>query len=150
MNMELIKTKIIKKESHTLTLNVYVNFLIVKVVMPFELAAKIIEELPYGSWDMERYACREFAQEVFSTEHAKMRFFENSSDFKTEMRRYGLDVEDNNNNDWFISVLFPIDEQNFNIDLENQVDYIRRCSDTFEENSISGKIKIASKILDKL
>ena len=148
--MEEIAKKNIEKTSHSLLIKVFSNFVLIEVALPFELYSKIIMELGYGSWDAERYVISKFTQEVFSLEYQSKIFFEDCTSFYNKMKTLGHEIKDDNNNNWCKTVLLPINENNFESELERHITYIKRTSENFENSSDRGKAEFANKLLNKL
>jgi hypothetical protein len=148
--MKLLSNKKIEKESHNLEVKIYEEFILVEVTIPFELYTAIIQRLGYGKWDSERYILSKFTQDVFEVEYASKIFFSNHQEYYDKLCQYGIEALNTDNNLWFRMVMLPISGNNYEEDLKNHINYIKKCSERYVSNSIEGKILIANKYLDKL
>lgn len=146
--MEPIAIKNIEKTNHILNIKVYENFLIVETSMPFLLYTKNIMELGYGNWEAERTLIKKFTKELFSISYKEILFFNNCNEFHLKLSDLGFKINNEDNNKWFKSVLFTINELNFKIELENHINYIKKCSELFERGFIDRKIEIANKLFE--
>jgi hypothetical protein len=146
--MKKITEKEIEKESHSYSIMVYETIAWVKVILPMDLYSEIVSSVGYGAWDKERFLISKFVKNLFVDEFKGLKLFTNKDEFYKYLTQKGLDIENDDNNDWFKSAVFEL--ANFDKDLENVVKYINQQSSKFELNTKGGKTKIAEKLLEKL
>jgi hypothetical protein len=145
--MECISRKQLWTESHNLNIEVYPKCVIVKVNMPNDLFNDLVLRLGPGQIKAERTAIYLFAKEIFSLQYDRIKFFAGEIEYDNAMNEYEIERDYNY---WFKAVMFPIDYDNFEQDLDTHISYIKKCSTEFNKKSLPGMTKIAERILAKL
>lgn len=142
--MKILGEKHFELNDNHYDLKIYPKFMDVTVHVSVDWFAELVKRLGPGQFDQERLEISIYVDNLFKNKPKNLKRFSSMDDYYKFMNNYGIEVQHHNNNQWFKKAAFILNQNSFEEDLDQAIEYVKDCAKRSKERkdkkSIVGKL----------